>query len=45
MAQSFRANGPLKLGHLSGIATETARWMDAIEPAVRAMLALPSDDR
>jgi lysophospholipase L1-like esterase len=26
-------------------AAQYARWLDAIEPAVRAMLALPSDDR
>ena len=26
-------------------AAQYARWVDAIEPAVRAMLALPSDDR
>jgi len=39
------AAGMLAPDGLHPSAAQYARWMDAIEPAVRAMLALPSDDR
>jgi lysophospholipase L1-like esterase len=37
--------GMLAADGLHPSAAQYARWVDAIEPAVRAMLALPSDDR
>jgi lysophospholipase L1-like esterase len=39
------ATGMLAADGLHPSAAQYARWVDAIEPAVRAMLALPSDDR
>ncbi len=41
----LRQRGHARRGRPASSGAQYARWVDAIEPAVRAMLALPSDDR